>query len=306
MNLRVWSLVLLLAGGTHALAAGSLHVEAQLATNSIHIGDIAELRVKVTHPAGATVQLPDLTRENRVVVREVRAAKAAKPDASEFSVFLTSFLPGSHTISSTSAVTAAVTGGEVLQTPFPEITLRVESLLTDTNAVLAGIKPPVRWARPWPILLLWIGLGALVLAALIAGLIFWWVRRQKNIPLPPPVPPHVIALQALEALLQRQWIEQENVEPFYVELSQIVRRYIEDRFGLRAPEQTTEEFIRATATSPLLSSAHRDLAASFLEQCDLVKFARHRPGAIEMKAAHASADRLVRETIPPPPAPTTP
>jgi len=117
-------------------------------------------------------------------------------------------------------------------------------------------------------------------------------------PLPPPVPPHERALHALAGLLSKHWIEQANVEPFYVELSDIVRRYIEDRFQLRAPEQTTEEFIRATANSALLSHDHRKLTSSFLEQCDLVKFARHRPGADDMRAAYSAGERLVRETTP--------
>lgn len=81
-------------------------------------------------------------------------------------------------------------------------------------------------------------------------------------------------------------------------MSGIVRHYLEDRFGLRAPERTTEEFIRDALASRALSAAHRELVAGFLEQSDLVKFARHAPGQADMRNALDSAERLVRETMP--------
>lgn len=299
------ALVFLLVSVYLANAADTLQVEARLATNNILIGDIAALHVKVRHPAGAIVELPELSREQRIVVREIRPSEQKEPGLSRYTVFLTSFQPGSHTLAPTGQVSALVAGSNLLHAAFPEVTLRVESLLSDTNAALAGIKPPVRWKRPLPWRILWGAVAAAVAAALVAGGVIWWRRRAATIVLPPPIPPHERALQALQELLARQWIEQENVEPFYVELSGIARRYIEDRFGLRAPEQTTEEFIRSTASSPLLASEHRDLATSFLEQCDLVKFARHRPGAQDMQAAFASAERLVRETIPAAPEPSS-
>ena len=51
-------------------------------------------------------------------------------------------------------------------------------------------------------------------------------------------------------------------------------------------------------TSRKLSDAHRDLVAGFLEQSDLVKFARHAPGPADMRNALDSAERLVHETMP--------
>jgi hypothetical protein len=122
---------------------------------------------------------------------------------------------------------------------------------------------------------------------------------------PPPLKPHETALNALRDLLAKGWIESENAEPFYIELSSIIRRYLEDRFGLRAPERTTEEFIREATTSRFLSSDHQILTSEFLEQCDLVKFARYQAGREDMKNGYRAAERLVRETIPTPPPSTT-
>ena len=151
--------------------------------------------------------------------------------------------------------------------------------------------PPLpRWVWAIPTIIL----AALATALLVrAGL-----RRRRRRPAPPPPPPHAAALDALARLRERGWIEAGAVEPFFVEVSRIVRVYIEGRFGLRAPEQTTEEFLRAAGASAALAPEARALAAAFLEQCDLVKFARARPGAAEMRGALAAAERLVRETAP--------
>jgi hypothetical protein len=72
------------------------------------------------------------------------------------------------------------------------------------------------------------------------------------------------------------------------------------------PERTTEEFIRDALSSRKLSDAHQTLVAGFLEQSDLVKFARHAPGQSDMRNALDSAERLVRETMPVAAAPRPP
>ena len=100
------------------------------------------------------------------------------------------------------------------------------------------------------------------------------------------------------------WTGEGKQEPFVVRLSSIVRTYVEARFSIRAPERTTEEFIRDAVKSPDLTPAHRRRLADFLETSDLVKFACHRPGTPELLTALDSAETFVRETIPAPAAPT--
>jgi hypothetical protein len=89
-----------------------------------------------------------------------------------------------------------------------------------------------------------------------------------------------------------------EIEAFYVAVSDAVRQYIERQFRLRAAEQTTEEFLQDMTRSQRLRPTHKELLAEFLTQCDLVKFARFRPGPKEMEAALAAATRFVDETVP--------
>jgi hypothetical protein len=91
------------------------------------------------------------------------------------------------------------------------------------------------------------------------------------------------------------------MDSFFVRLSAVVRKYVEQRFGLRAPELTTEEFLDSMTTSPELQSGHRLLLQEFLRQADLVKFARVYPGEAEIWASLRAADRFLEDTRQPTP-----
>jgi hypothetical protein len=105
-----------------------------------------------------------------------------------------------------------------------------------------------------------------------------------------------VAMQKLSALESRGLPDGAQTDGWYVDLSAIVRRYVEDRFAIRAPELTTEEFFREARRSLDLGSDHRDLLGSFLVLCDRVKFAAHRPLAAESKEALSTARRFLDET----------
>jgi hypothetical protein len=81
-------------------------------------------------------------------------------------------------------------------------------------------------------------------------------------------------------------------------LSDIVRQYIERRFGLMAPEQTTEEFLRDAGRNRALEDRHREMLASFLRAADMVKFALHMPTRGDADAAMAAANVFVDQTTP--------
>jgi hypothetical protein len=85
-------------------------------------------------------------------------------------------------------------------------------------------------------------------------------------------------------------------DSWFVALSTIVRRYLEQRYEIRAPELTTEEFLLVATARPELSAEHRALLSSFLERCDRVKFAGYRPEADESLASLAAARGFVEDT----------
>ena len=121
--------------------------------------------------------------------------------------------------------------------------------------------------------------------------------------LPRIVPPHAWAEAELDRLAAEGLIEQARFHEFYFRLTDIVRQYIERRFSIMAPEQTTEEVLRQARASAVLGDEHKDLLGGFLRAADKVKFARHRPTVEEAESAFAAARRFVRETAPAEPGP---
>jgi len=105
-----------------------------------------------------------------------------------------------------------------------------------------------------------------------------------------------VAVGQLRALEDNGPPEAEAADAWFVALSSIVRRYLEQRYEIRAPELTTEEFLQVTATRAELTAEHRALLMSFLERCDRVKFAGYRPDADESLATLKAARGFVEDT----------
>ena len=159
----------------------------------------------------------------------------------------------------------------------------------NTNDI-RGIRPPVEIPNEW--LWLWITLVAIFLIA--AAVTAWLLLRKKQAlpPLLPVVPPHVRAKQRLAEALG--FLSDPN--RFCTMVADTTRLYLEERFNLRAPERTTEEFLVELRTSPHLTLDQKQSLGAFLESCDLVKFARLEPTETTLRQLHDAALRLVDET----------
>ena len=191
--------------------------------------------------------------------------------------------------------------GEPLTEVTPiETRISIDSLVDRATGVkdLRDIKPPRPVPRDWRPFLV-VGAGLLLLAGIVA-LVMWWRRRQRAPLAAPPIPADVRAREALARLAAQGLVERGAFKDFYAALSTIVRVYLEDRFGLRAPEMTTEEFLTATARDAALTRPQRASLGEFLREADLVKFARHVPAPADAERAFAAAGRFVDETAPRP------
>ena len=149
------------------------------------------------------------------------------------------------------------------------------------------VEIPDPWRRVWPVAFVILVAGAAVVA-------WWrWTRRVPAVRPPEPLPdPATVARSRIEAARGLM----NDPRAYAAEVSDAVRQYLEARFGLRAPEQTTEEFLVGLSRRPLLDVRHQGPLIGFLEQCDLVKFAGWRPGAQELDGLEAAAVWVVDET----------
>jgi hypothetical protein len=163
--------------------------------------------------------------------------------------------------------------------------------MTNANDI-RDIKPPLAIPNGWE----WLWWTLVALAAVALGIFIWklWEKWRSQISMEPPVPAHVRAKQMLQEALAL--IAQPK--PFVIAVSDTARTYLEERFDFRAPERTTEEFLRELSGTDLLTSEQKESLGKFLESCDLVKFAKYEPGELELRELHGSAVRLVEETEP--------
>lgn len=161
--------------------------------------------------------------------------------------------------------------------------------LATTNDI-RPIKPPVAVPDPWG-WVLWL-IGILLVLGLIVTAIILLVARRNNRAFVPPRPPHVRARERIEAAL----LLLSDPRAFAIAVSDAVRLYLEERFQLRAPERTTEEFLRDLQSTRELTEGQKRSLGEFLEQCDLVKFARVEPPETVLRELAEAALRLVHET----------
>lgn len=158
-----------------------------------------------------------------------------------------------------------------------------------TNDIRSA-KPPVEIPAAW----VWVWWALLLLGLLAVGVYYWRRWRHKRQELPPVIviPPHVRARESLRQALR--FLSDPN--RFCTLVADTIRIYLEERFSLRAPERTTEEFLVELQASQHLTRDQKQSLGEFLQSCDLVKFARFEPTEEALQQLHEAALRLVDET----------
>jgi hypothetical protein len=207
-------------------------------------------------------------------------------------VQLEPFLPGEYEIP---ALTARF--GEDVTIETEPVTVTVQSVLPPEAGEAPDIKeiaPPVSLSRGW----WWLWVLAVALAAAAALWYFWW-RRRKSAEEAELLPqPHEVALRALRDLMAQDLIAKGQAKLLYLRLSAILRHYIEGRFGLLAPEHTTEEFLYEVRDDARFSDSQKQLLREFLEHCDMVKFAEYQPAREEIDDTINTCAQFIAETKP--------
>jgi hypothetical protein len=170
--------------------------------------------------------------------------------------------------------------------------LSIAPAVAEAAEDIRDIRGPKFIFPPW---LLPAVIAGVVLLALGALGLWRWLRRRRR---PRVLLPFEIALQRLEEM--RALMQPEDAREFSIAVSDVVRRYIEERFGVTATHRTTEEFLHdllESSHAPL--ARHRALLSEFLQQCDLVKFAGMSLTLQNMESLHHSARAFVLETAQP-------
>ncbi len=176
------------------------------------------------------------------------------------------------------------------------VEIEVKSVLEGAANIsdIRGIKGPVGFPQRITHYII-LGILIFLLFIILVRAILIKNKRDLDEMLPFKLPSE-IAYEALKKLKEKGLIKLGKVKEFYIELSDIARHYLEDRFEVRAPEMTTEEFLTDIKDSDVLSREQKNLLRDFLLHCDMVKFARYKPPQKEMDSSFESAKKLIDQT----------
>ena len=154
--------------------------------------------------------------------------------------------------------------------------LEVKTMPVDTATFVPhDIKGQIRYPVTFGEVLPWIGAG-LLLAALVAALI-WWLRRRSRAKEAEKVrePAHITALRNLDRYRGEKFWAPDKQKGFYSGVTDTLKTYIEARFGVDAPEMTTAELFGALKSEKDITPELYTDAKELFEIADFVKFAKH-------------------------------
>lgn len=190
------------------------------------------------------------------------------------------------------------------------LNLDIAAALKESESDPAPARPPIRI----PPELAGILAAAALVFAVAGGVGFLayrvWKRRHFRVPGVPPgmprEPADIRALRDLDALLAEGLVERGEIKPFCVRLAEIGKGFLGELTDLPLLERTTRECVRALARCRLPRERTRWFGP-WLNHLDLVKFAKHRPGAADLAQLSAELRAAIleaaREREAPPPLP---
>jgi BatD DUF11 like domain len=290
---------------TFRAGAQNIQAEAKLDQYTIRIGDQTKLHLSVHQPIKGNVNFPKLADS---ITGKVQIVGGVKPDTVfdkndpsratiTQSYIITGFDAGSYTIPSYSFGTA----GGVLKTN--ELTLMVQTVKVDTTKGIYDIKQPLKvtytffdWLRDnW----IWVLLGILVIV-LVIGFIYYLKKRPEKVLVVQIVkqhviPAHIMALNKLKELREKKLWQQGEVKQYYIELSDVLREYLEKRYVIKTHEKTTDEIFAGLRYLDI-ANENKQMLYKILVMADLVKFAKEKPLPAENEQCIENAIIFISKT----------
>ena len=266
--------------------AQQIKATARLDSTNILIGDQIKLFLEIDYPKNAIVEFPQLPDSLSAFIEVLGKSKIDTIDLDDRalqkqirSYTITSFDSGSYLIEP--KWFKININGVIDSVPTNGVTLNVFSMVIDTTRGLTDIKmpyaAPITLKEVTPYIL-----GIILIAAIIFLVLYSIKRKKKNkpffaLPVKPKEPPHVIALRELDRIKNEKIWQKEKTKQYYSEVTDVLRNYIEERFEIRAMEQTTDEILDSFRVQKnLLGDKSFTNLSQILSVADLVKFAKYK------------------------------
>lgn len=303
------SLIIAIAGlaVSDRAAAAPVSVKASLDSAYILMGKQTVLNLEIVQDRGT--QGAFINNNGDTLTREVEVIRAVKPDTTDLGnnreeikreLVIQSFDSGLYTI----PPFVYVAGKDTFTSN--ALALKVIPVPVDSMATIhdyAGVvKPNTRIWDCLPDFIVdywWIFIIVLLCAA---GIFVWmrYIKGKKAIPLVPkkkPVPPYELAMQQLNRLKSEKLCENGHEKEYYTRLTEILRIYLDKRFGINAMEMTSTQIMHHLQSNDDTKTS-APVMKQILEMADFVKFAKVRPLPDDNQKAFNNAVTFVENTKP--------
>lgn len=286
MNLKVINILLALSMFISA-EAQDVKVTAAFDSSKIFIGDQIGFKVMIDQPAGLKVNLPffkDTLCKNIEILSGPAFDTVPSNDKRLRIVekyLVTSFDSGQYQLSPVFAEIKNENGLKRFYSDYSQLeVIRVKIAPQDTAAKIFDIIKPYKAPVTLGEILPWVLLAAI--AVVVVWLLIRILRKYKKNktgiePVINPDPAHVIAFRELEKLKDEMLWQKGETKKYYTRLTDILRQYLENRYGIFSLELTTSETLNELVKKGFKKDASYNNLKSILSGADLVKFAKYKP-----------------------------
>lgn len=308
MKQRILTIVLfvLFSGSIQLLKAQHITVNASIDSTNVLIGDQIKLKLEVEKPKDLQIQFPQVpdTFSSKIeVVRRLKIDTLKLDDKTREKLvqqlLITSFDSGMHRIPS---FYFRLKNGTTLDSiATRELAFQMHGMKIDTTKGPTDIKVPYDAPITLKEIIPYI-LGIILIAAIVFFIFYYIKWKKKKVPMfvrpeKPAEPAHIVALRELDRIKNQKLWQQEKIKQYYSEVSDTIRVYIQNRFGIAALEQTSAETLNVfKGRKDLADSATIDQLQHILSLADLVKFAKYTPVPDENNQTLMNAYFFVNQT----------
>jgi len=298
--------ILFLIGFYSSSTGQDIRISASFDTSRIFIGDQLKYSLSIEQPDNVTLNLPvfkdTLIKNIEIIsgpvtdtVKNEKGTLLIKQD-----YLITSFDSGRYQIR---PVFAELKGSDGIKRFYSDYSflevLRPDIAPADTTLKIYDIISPYRAPVTIGEILPWV-LG-LIAAVVIAYFAIKYIKKLRKEPSETEIivlkdPAHVIALRELEHLKELRLWQKGEVKQYYSNLTEILRKYLENRFSVFSLELTTSETLDALLKTGFRKDKSYENLKTVLSGADMVKFAKHNPEPTENEAYFQTAWNFVIET----------
>lgn len=273
-------------------------------SNQILIGDFLNVRLSVKHSANMNVPFPVLkdTLGNLEIIAASKIDTTTEAGSQVLSQLYTVSAYDSGQYHAGPVQVFFINSSGATDTVLSDIIpVRVNTFDVDTAKPFKAIKAPLEVPYTWREFTNYILAGIVLLALIIAAIIFWrkYKKQKPAVELRPKPkdPAHIWARKELKKLEEEKLWQNNEVKLYYSRMTDILRMYLEYRYGWLALESTTEEIEAEIGQYHLKEKAKESLLA-ILRTADLVKFAKMIPLPDANIRAMENAYKLIDFTEP--------